>query len=132
MAKYAAYGTVVKRSGTTIIQAQDIQGPELTAEALDATAHDSTAAWREFVAGLIDGGEVAFTLFFDPDAATHTSIRTDLVARLPVAHSVTFPDTTPAVASFSAIVTRFKPMAPVAGMLTAEVTIKVTGAVSWA
>jgi len=129
MTKYAAFGSVFKRGATTIAAIRDIQGPTLASDTIDVTTHDSPGAWREFVAGLIDGGEISLDLIWDPDNATQTSLRTDLVARAAVTYSITFPDATPAVATFSGFVTAFEIGAPADGELSASVTIKTTGAV---
>lgn len=72
MAGYAAYGTVLGYSTarqtldlTTaptewdyIGELTNIGGPSITVNPIDVTSHDSADAYNEFVAGLIDGGDV--------------------------------------------------------------------------
>lgn len=130
MAKYAAFGSILKRGATAVAQVRSISGGSLSLDTVDVTTHDSAGGWREFVATLIDAGEVSVEIVFDPDNATHTSLRTDLVARTATTYSITFTDTTPAVWTFSAFVTAFEPSAAVDGELSATVTLKITGAVT--
>jgi hypothetical protein len=40
----------------------DISGPEITATTSDASCLNSEDGWKEFVAGMKDGGEVTFTM----------------------------------------------------------------------
>jgi predicted secreted protein len=130
MAKYGAYGAILKRGAVTVAQVRSISGPGLSLDTIDVTSHDSTGGWREFIAGLIDAGEVTAELIFDPDHASHVSLRTDLVARAATSYSVTFTDTTPQVWSASAFVTGLSPTAEVDGALVATATLKFTGAVT--
>lgn len=132
MAKYAAYGSLLKRSGTTVAQLSSISGPSLSAETIDVTTHDSSNAAREFVAGLIDGGTVDIEGVYDPDNASQTSLRTDLVARTPVTYTITFTDTTPAIVTVSLLWTSFTPSAAADGALSFSASAKVTGLPTWA
>lgn len=42
-------------------------GPNSERETYDVTAHDSPPNFREFISGLIDGGEVSVECHYDPD-----------------------------------------------------------------
>lgn len=132
MANYAAYGTLLKINGTTVAGVTNISGPNLTLETIDVTNHSSTSGWREFVAGLKDGGEVTFDIVYDPAGATHMNASGGLLYELDQgtseSFSLTFPDSGATVWSFTAFVTSFEPGAPVADGLTASVTLKITGA----
>ena len=127
MAKYGAYGAILKRGATTIAQVRDIGGPGISMDTIDVTTHDSTDAWREFIAGLKDGGEVSLDLVYDPDNASQTLLRTDLDARTVNTYSITLTDTTPAVITFSCLVTAFEPSAAVEDELGLSATLKITG-----
>ena len=74
MAGYAAYGanfgystaqsyislsTAIGSTWDYIGSVTGIGGPSLAVDTIDVTAHDSTSAAREFVAGLIDGGDIS-------------------------------------------------------------------------
>lgn len=128
--KFSAYGALLKRvtgGPTTIGQIRDIGGPGLSLDTLDVTTHDSGDAWRDFVGGLKDGGEVSLELVWDPDNSTQTLLRTDLDGRTVASWSITFVDPTPAVITFNALVTAFEPSANVGDELTVSATLKVTG-----
>ena len=131
MANYAGFGTLLKLGGTTVAGVQNISGPSLTLETIDVTNHSSTSAWREFVGGLKDGGEVTFDLVFDPVAATHKNASGGLLnlltTRASGSFSLTFPDSGLTVWSFTAFVTNFEPGEPVDGALMASATLKISG-----
>ena len=127
MAKYGAYGAVLKRGATTIAQVRDIGGPGISMDTIDVTTHDSTDAWREFIAGLKDGGEVSLDLVYDPDNASQTLLRTDLDARTVNSYSITLTDITPAIITFDCLVTAFEPSASVENELALSASLKITG-----
>lgn len=131
MAKYAAYGTLLKRGAVTIAQVTSISGPGITLDTEDVTSMDSTGAWEEVVGTILRSGEVTADIVYDPAAATHKNdsggLLYDLISRTAQTYSITFPDTAASVWSFSALVTGFEPSAPVDGALTASVTLKLTG-----
>ena len=74
MAGHSAYGTLLgtatsasmldlttnPSSWTYIGDLTGIGGPNMSVDTIDVTAHDSTGGFREFVAGLIDGGDITF------------------------------------------------------------------------
>lgn len=132
MANYAAFGTLLKIAGTTVAGVTNIGGPGLTLETIDVTNHSSTSAWREFVGGLKDGGEISLDIVFDPAAATHKNASGGLLylltTRASASFTITFPDAAPTTWTFAAFVTSFEVGAPVADGLTASVTLKITGA----
>lgn len=130
MARFSAFGVQFRRATVVIAQVRSISGWGLTMDTIDVTSHDSTGAWREFVAGLIDGGEITLDLIFDPDNTGHANLRTDLTARTSNTYDVRFVDPTPQIWSFTGFVTGFQPESPVDGDLTAAVTVKSTGAIT--
>ncbi len=115
----------------------DIEGPEIEVETEETTAHDSPDGWTEYVGTVIEGGEVSFEIRYRPSDAQHAwdgTLSWPGMLKSLNAHQfrIVFPD--PAWANkalqFSAIVTGFKPKAEVKGVLTADVTLKVTGPVT--
>jgi predicted secreted protein len=132
MTKYSAFGTLFKRSSTTVAQVTNISGPGLSLDTTDVTTHDSASGWEEVVGTILRSGEVSLDLEYDPNGATHKNasggLLADLIAKTPQTYSIVFP-TSPAVTwSFSALVTGFEPSAPADGALTAAVKLKLTGA----
>ena len=132
----AAYGALLKvgdgatsESFTAIAEVRDIEGPELELETKEVTSHDS-GGWREYIGTLLTGGEVSFDLNFIPTNATHSytsGLIDDMVNRVKRNYQLVFPDGGSTVWEFAALVTGFKPSAPVEDELSAEVTLQVSG-----
>ena len=136
MAGEAAAGTLLKMGSTptTVAQVYDISGPSMSADTEDVTTHDSASIpWREKIATLIDAGDVQLSLYFDPDGTTHTDASGGLLFvfknRTLEDFAIVFPDTSQV--AFEAFVTQFQPKAPIDGVLTADVTLTISGALTW-
>lgn len=133
----SSFGTLLKLGDggspeqfTTIAEVKDISGPALALDTEDATSHSSTGGWEEVVPTVLRSGEVTFDLNFAPTHATHnpaTGLIADMVNRVRRDFQLVFPDAGHTTWQFSAYVTGFEPSAPVAGVLGAAVTLKVTG-----
>ena len=106
----------------------DINGPGVTQEAIDVTTHQST--WREYIAGLPDGGEVSFQIKYDPADASHALLRGAASDSAKHQFKVAFQSGN--TATFDGIVTSFAITAPVDEALVADMTVKITGPVTWA
>lgn len=137
---FAAFGTLLKLGTTnttaavfsTIAEVGDISGPTDTVSTIDMTNHSSPGAMMEFKAGLIDPGEVSFPINWIPDDATHdhlTGLEYVKANRALRKYQITFPDGT--ICTFSALCTKIDRKAPVNGKLSADVTLKVSGALAW-
>lgn len=126
-----AFGTLLKRNGTTIAEVTDITPPNPSREEIDYTHHQSPGAWREFGKGLKDGGEVTFTINYIPTNSTHnaaTGLLGDFTNNTTVdTWSVVFPDTLGTTWSFPGFVTAFETNAPIDDKLSADITLKVAG-----
>lgn len=132
----SAFGTLLKigdgatsEAFTTIAEVRDISGPGFELGTTEVTAHDSDG-WREFVATLLDGGEISFDINFGPAEATHDydgGLLQDMVNKTRRNFQLIFPDTATTTWTLPAYVTNFEPGAPVDGELSASVTLKVTG-----
>lgn len=57
---------------TTIAGLQDITMPEATADDVEVTSMDSPNRTKEFIAGMIDMGEVSIEMNYEADSATDT------------------------------------------------------------
>lgn len=129
MSRYAAKGTLLKQGATTIGQVFNIQGPGATTETLDVSDHDTTDAWREFVASFIDGGELTAEIHYDPALASHRLLYSLQHARSVDAWSIVFPNTEATTPTFNALVTNVEPGAPADGKLTLSLSLKISGSV---
>ena len=138
---YAAYGTLIKigsaASGTaisytTIAEVGDIDGPSMSVDTIDMTNQSSPGARKEFLMSLIDSGEISFPINFIPDESTHdatTGIQKIMNDLAIWSWQMLFPDTT--TVTFTAGVTKFGIKAPVAGKLSADITLKISGQWLW-
>ncbi|MDX2566090.1 phage tail tube protein [Streptomyces scabiei] len=131
MAGLDAFGTQLQRGDgatpevfTPLANVTDITPPGIERETYDVTAHDSEDAWREFIGGLKDGGEVELDLNYDP--REHDSLLADFADAVPRSYKVVWPGTLGNWA-FKAIITNFEPEAPHDDKLAASVTYKVSG-----
>ena len=128
MAGYAGYGSIFCLGTTSTDQAvgaiTNISGPGLSLDTIDVTAHDSASAAREFVGGLIDGGEVSIEGNLISATAANVIIA-ELVARTSTTCAVIFP--TKAFWEFEAIVTGFETDSPHDGKIGFSASVKVTG-----
>lgn len=131
MAGLDAFGTQLQRGDgagpevfTAIANVTDITPPGLERETYDVTAHDSEEAWREFIGGLKDGGEVELELNYDP--REHDALVADFDDANPRNYKVVWPGTLGNWA-FKALITNFEPEAPHDDKLAASATFKVSG-----
>lgn len=115
-----------------IAELQDITGPGVTRETIDVTTHDSPDGFREYIGSLKDGGEVTFSLMFDPSDTGHIMLK-ETIVRTGIAGlgaRVYWPTADGDYAEFDCIPTSLSWNAPVAGVLSADFTAKVTGTVN--
>jgi len=133
MAGYAGLGTILHLGAPInedVAELTNIGGPGVSADTIDVSSHDSLAdddAYRTYVAGLLDGGEVSMEGNLTTVAAAG-HIMTALEGRVAIPITITFP----ALAGgytwvFDGIVTAFETAAPHDGKLGFSSSIKVTG-----
>ncbi|MBA9002009.1 phage tail tube protein [Thermomonospora cellulosilytica] len=132
MAGINAFGTELQRSDmaptpvfTALANVTSIEGPGLSRETIDVTAHDSPDAWMEFRGGLKDGGELSLEVNYDP--AEHDVLVADLDDDEPRDYRLVFPDPAATTWTLKLILTEFQPEAPVDDKLAASLTFKVSG-----
>lgn len=132
-----AHGTLLKigdgggsETFTTIVEVTDINGPGLDDEVVDVTSHDSANHAREYIGGLLDAGEVTFTINYIPTATTHnatTGLIRDWKNRTKRNFQLVYPDGGATTWAFAALVQHFEAAAPIDDKLAADVTLKLTG-----
>lgn len=138
MAKQAAFGSTLTYSPASypvvIAQIGNITGPGISTDSIDVTTHDSTSAHRQFVAGLVDAGEVSFDFQFDPAASAASGtvalglMEAHATNRTVATWAITFPDSS--TRTFSAFVTSWSANAPVDGAVTGSCSMKITGVIT--
>lgn len=121
---------------TTIAEVQDITGPSQSLETDEVTNQSSPNQYKEYIATLLDGGEVSFPCNYIPGDATQDSV-TGLLSWMQSRGLQDWKITPPGTLSahtitFSGFVTKWDTKLPVAKHADLEVTIKITGPVTTA
>lgn len=102
----------------------DVEGPSVERETHDVTTHGSPDAYREFLGGLKDGGEVSVDINYDP--REHDILTDDFDDAAPRNYKLVWPGTLGDI-EFAAVMSGFEPSGPVDGKLEASLTFKVSG-----
>lgn len=110
---------------TSIGEITSVTPPAISRDAIDATHTASPEKWREFIAGLKDGGEASADINFVPGSDGHGLLMDQLDLDTPTECEIDFPDGSKF--EFDAILTGYAPSAPIDDKMTATVTFKVSG-----
>lgn len=129
MAKQLGYSSTLKIGANTIAQIKEISGPSRSADSVDVTTLDSPNRYREFIAGLKDGGEVSFTVVYDPSIASHAALNTSFESGAVEACEIGLTLLARKL-TFNASITGLGVTIPVDDAITQEVTLKVSGPVA--
>jgi predicted secreted protein len=137
----SGYGCVIKRGDgggpevfTTIAGITNIGGPGMKADMIDVTSMDSPG-WKQYIVGLIDGGEFSLDINFMPQDATQSytnGLLKDFANRTLRNFKLVLSDAAVTTWAFAAVVTGFEITAPVDGKLGAKVTLKISGQITLA
>ena len=125
MARQGGFGTTVRintGSLTAIAYVVETDFPEQEKFLADATAHDSSGGYQEWIAtGMRALNEFEMTLNWDDTAATHAALLTNLGAEASVGFNIQDPDGQEVIA-FSGHVTKIKRVAKMKDMYQATIT----------
>jgi len=125
---YSAFGTTIKWNAQPLAELTSIGGPNISVDTIDLTSHDSGDAFREFVAGLRDGGDISIEGNFIPsDTDGQRAFITDMKAGTKREVIITGPTGAAFTWTFDAIATGYSPSYPFDGKLGFTATLKVTG-----
>jgi len=108
--------------GTSAFTAEivEVTPPGSSRESLD-TSHQTTTTYKTFTpSDLVDNGELAFTMHFDPS-------KTPPIAAVAEAITITFPSA--AAWDFSGFMTNYEPQGVFEGVMMANATVKISGAI---
>jgi predicted secreted protein len=111
-----------------IAEIDDLTPPNEKADVLDATNFDSPNGYKEFIAGMVDPGDVKFSMNFLPGSASETLILAARASRVAYAAKITFP--AGQVWQFSLLVLEYSPAAPADKKMTCQVSGKVSGSIA--
>lgn len=134
----SAQGTLLARAPaatptvfTTIAELRDMSGPTMSRNEIETTPHNDTE--EAFVMGIRRKGDMTFTIGYLPGDPTHdelTGLMKALIDNSRDIYRLTFPEGSQWL--FSGYVKGINPSMPVDDGLTAEVTIRPTGTMSFA
>lgn len=132
--KQAAFGALLKKGDgaspevfTTIANLMDISGPAQKVDTIDTTVHNNANAYKTFIGGLMEGGDVKVPIIFDPADATHLGLITTLEARVTANYQLSIPATPSVKWSFAGLITGLSHTYKLNGVLMADLDIKVSG-----
>ena len=113
---------------TPIANVTGFSGPGGSAAVIDITNLDSTA--HEKLMGLPDEGQLTIDINYDPDAASHISLRNARKTRTRTEFKITLTDTTATNLTFWGYVLGFAITGSVDTQLKASITIEIDGPVA--
>lgn len=103
-----------------------ITGPGNKRDTVDLTSLDSVGGYKEFAAGLRDGGDVKLEMIYRRDS--YELMLADFDSDTLVEYEVLLPDPEHSTFSFSGLVTECPLDVPMDKAITFSVTIKISGA----
>jgi hypothetical protein len=119
----------------TIAEVKDITGPGLSREFAEFTHQQSPGGYREYKPTFKNSGDVSFKCNFIPDDETQgfetAGLLKDYEDGTLRGFQLTFPDEAATKATFQAYVANIQPTSPMANALELNVTLRVTGPVTW-
>ncbi|MFA5420140.1 MAG: phage tail tube protein [Bacteroidales bacterium] len=113
----------------TIAEVNSISGPGMTRDTIDVTSLDSTGGYREFITSFRDAGEISLSMNFTHDG--YTVMKTDFEASAARYYKIVLPNTEQTVFKFAGFVTSCPIAIPMDDKVTADVTIKISGQVTF-
>jgi predicted secreted protein len=105
-----------------------ITPPGMSRDSIDVSHMQSPDAWREFIAGMKDGGEVSLELNFRPGGSAFLAMLAEFnlaSASATKTRRIVWPDTSSM--EFEAFLTGFEPETPMDDKQAASATFKVSG-----
>ena len=113
-----------------ITEPKDITGPQITAEFVDFTHHQSPSGFRERKPTFKSSGDVTFRTNYLHSDASHTGLVADASANPPTLRNFRLVFIDGSAFDFSAYVS-LQWTAPLNGPLEMAVTLSISGAVEW-
>lgn len=124
----AAKGTVLIWNYNKLLEITNITGLSQARDTIDVTSHDSADSYREYIAGLADGGEVSLEGNFIPgDANGQIALHTDMQIGEKREAFILLPMSVGMAMSFNAFAKGFEPSFPSDGKMGISGSLKVSG-----
>lgn len=115
---------------TTIEEVLDVNGPETRLMTEDATHMESPEAFTEFIATVLEGGNITCDMNLIQDSVIQRTLRTVQRQRTKRNYRLLLPGETWGH-EISGFIESFNPSHPVKGKLVASLSIKLTGPVTY-
>lgn len=108
---------------TTFAEVTNIKPPAVKRDSHDASHEQSPNRFRDFIPGMVDGGDVSIDFNLLP--AGITALLAEVAVKTVYLRKIVFPDNS--FLSFSAFLTDFAPDDPMDNVMKGKATFKVTG-----
>ena len=130
----ASYGVTLTRAGNAIAELLTVGSFKISRDTIEATNHGSPNQYREYIAGLKDGGELSFEAnSIGGDTLGQQGLITDLENGTLQAFILTLPTAITETCTFSGLVTSVEVGDfTIDGKVSFKATIKVSGKPVWA
>jgi predicted secreted protein len=132
---FSGVGTKLYRSTTSggvyaaLAEVNSISGPGMTRDTIDVTSLDSTGGYREFITGFRDAGEISFEM--NMTHAAYALLKADFESDALRYFKLVLPNDEQTIFSFSGLVTQCPLNVPMDDKVTANITIKISGSVTY-
>ena len=122
------YGTLLQRAGVTVVEIVKITGPAMKADMKEVSNMLSPNTYKEFIAGLREGGDVTVEGNYIPKEATNsqTTLRTDFENGTQSSWTIVLSNAL-GTWTFTAMVSALTPAIPLDDRITVTFTLKITG-----
>ncbi len=127
-AAFTGIGAVFKWNTDTVAEIRTITGPKNSSAEINVTNFDSEGDYNEFIAGMLDAGEITLSMNFVPADTGQVAFNTDFNARETRAWELTLPDTGDCVIAGNGYVKSYDIDASTTDAVKLNVTIRCTGA----
>lgn len=124
----SAYGTFLIWNYHKVLEVASLSGPSQSRDTIDLTSHDSVDSFKEYVAGIIDSGEISVEgNFIKGDALGQINFHTDMQAGTKRSCFIVMPMAIGGAWSFEAIASGFESTYPFDEKIGVSGTLKITG-----
>lgn len=125
--KGSANGTIFKIENVNVGSLKSIGGLKLSAETIDLSTMDSPDNYKEYTAGMKDGGEISLSGLFDFADGGQVALYEAFEAGTAQGCEIVFPAAMGCMWRFNAVVTAVETSAELDDAVSWECTLKVTG-----
>lgn len=130
-ASKAGKGTTFTRNGGTCAELKKLGPPKVQRDTIDATNFDSQN-YEEFILGLYKTGDATLSFNSIPTDVGQSGLKDDMDNGTLQNFAIAFPFAVTKTLGFSGYVTSWEQTADYNGIMMLNVSIKVSGAITWA